>query len=75
MTNEKLILETLANLVERNAQLHEVLAGIANLMDHTVSSLTKEQKDVLQNGIKTLTTASTLLTRQVEPLRSAIRDL
>lgn len=73
--NEKLILETLANLSQRAADLQYALAGLTALIESRLPGLSPEQKYTLQKGIEIQKKDAEVLKSAVEPLRKALKKL
>jgi hypothetical protein len=72
MTNEKLILETLANQTERLADLQYALAGLTALVESRLPGLSAEQKATLQSGMEIQKKDAEVLKAGAERLRQAV---
>lgn len=54
MVNEKLILETIGNLLRNHAQLERVVAATNQVLISNLPDLSPEQKEGLQGGVDEL---------------------
>jgi len=73
--NEKLILETLANLTKASADLQYALAGLTALVESRLPGISPEQKAMLRNEIEKQKKDAETLRRSVEPLQEALKKL
>jgi len=71
--NEKLILETLATLTQRSADLQYALAGLAALVESRLPGLSPEQKDVIRKDIEIQKKDAETLKSGAERLRQALQ--
>jgi len=74
MMNEKLILETVANLTKGLAGLQAVVAGLSQLLSVGLPNLSPQQKAVLENGATTLLKEAEAQSAAGENILSAIRQ-
>ena len=74
MIEEKVLLETVANLTKGLAGLQSVVAGMSQLLAVGLPNLSPQQKSVLENGAATLMREAAAQAAAGENLLSALRD-
>jgi hypothetical protein len=72
--NEKLILETLANLTKSHAQTMSVIAGLAAVLGSRLETLSGDERKMLQDNSKHLIDLATQFGTPLEQLRVAIQN-
>ena len=72
--NEKLILETVTNLIENHAKAMTVIAGLAAILDARLETLSPDERKMMRENSQNLLELAKRYEAPLERLRFALRN-